>query len=242
MGNGPSVLTIDDVHPAHILATPPECAPNHRHWKIWLVPLAVVGLLWFTPWYGNGELTWSMANKIAALAGLFIIALTFLIGPLSRLFPKYCLGWRCHRKTLGLTGFGLAAAHGIYSFAQYYKWDLGLMLVNNEKWVGGLAALLAFVIFLLMALTSTRTAVQKLGYKNWKALQMAGYAALFLSIVHFFILEIKADGVFKVRPLGYVVMAMAVLALLARALIWVLDLPGPKKFIDHFCHRPGADD
>ncbi len=230
-------LGLDDFHPANMFSAPPECAPSHRtHW-IWLVPILVVGALWFTPGYGNGELTWSMANKIAALAGLFILAFTFLIGPLSKFFPHFCGPWRCHRKFLGICGVAMIAVHVILSTVLIYKLDFSAMFLANAKWMGFYAAVLAFLIFVMMVLTSTPRAMKALGYKRWKELQMVGYLALALAIAHFFLFEIKPNGMFQVRPLGYVVMAAAVLALLARALAWLLDMPARKKFSEHFHHE-----
>jgi hypothetical protein len=48
--------------------------------------------------------------------------------------------------------------------------------------------------------------------------QMCGYIALALSLAHFYILETRGERGFVVRPLGYAVFALGMLALLAKAI------------------------
>jgi len=179
------------------------------------LPLAIILVLFV--FYGNFEVSWGMANKIAALAGLALASITFLLGPLARFWPNLFARYISHRKYLGLFAFALIAAHAILSIVFYYGLSLEKMVYENPKVLGFYAASAAFTIFLVMSLTSTQKACEILGYRTWKAVQMTGYLALALSLVHFYILETKGERGFSVRPLGYAVFALGVLALVAKA-------------------------
>lgn len=205
----------------------------------WLLPPLSILLLW--AFYGNFELSWRMANKIAALAGLFIISLTFIIGPLSKFFPLYFGKYKAHRKFLGIAGFVLVALHAILSIIFYYNLDIAYMVsLENPKVLGFYSALIAFLIFLLMTLTSTAEAVRKLGYPLWKSVQMTGYLALALSLLHFFILETTPDGIFKVRTLGMLIFYFTLLALVLRIAVFLLSLPPRKKYEEHISETAAA--
>ena len=190
------------------LSQPMKVKPVH------FLPLVLVLILWV--FYGNFEISWSMANKIAALAGLALAAITFLLGPLARFWPNLFAKYITHRKYLGLFAFALIVLHAVLSIVFYYDLSLAKMLYENPKVLGFYAASVAFLIFLVMSVTSTQKACDMLGYRTWKMVQMCGYVALLLSLAHFYILETRGDRGFVVRPLGYAVFALGVLALAAK--------------------------
>jgi sulfoxide reductase heme-binding subunit YedZ len=125
-------------------------------------------------------------NKVFAYAGVVAGSIVFLLGPLSRFYPKIFSHDLRYRKPLGLWAFFFILIHFIISMQLYYKWSFNAFLDFSNPF--GLAfsfGLISFSIFLLMALTSTLWAVKKMGYKNWKVLQRTGYIALLFSAIHY---------------------------------------------------------
>ncbi|OGH68242.1 MAG: hypothetical protein A3C15_03505 [Candidatus Magasanikbacteria bacterium RIFCSPHIGHO2_02_FULL_50_9b] len=201
---------------------------------IHFLPLALVLILFV--FYGNFEISWSMANKIAALVGLALAAITFLLGPLARFWPNLFAKYISHRKYLGLFAFAFIVVHVALSIVFYYDLSLDKMLYENPKVLGFYAASVAFIIFFVMSVTSTQKACGMLGYRTWKMVQMCGYIALVLSLAHFYILETKGEKGFSVRPLGYAVFALGLLALAAKV-IAVLRHRAKTAYEQHVQHE-----
>jgi len=112
---------------------------------------------------------------------LVLLGLTLICTPLARL-----LGFQAAlkiRRTLGLYSFAYAAWHMLifvgwdYGFA----WDLLIPALFAQRFV--VAGLVAFIILLALALTSTRGWQQRLG-RWWKWLQRWVYAAAGLVVLH----------------------------------------------------------
>ena len=146
-----------------------------------------------------------------------------------------------YSKDVGIAGFAFAILHSVYSLAIIYKLDLDRMLFANPKWLGFVAAVLAFAIFFLMAITSTSDAVKKMGYVKWKLLQTTGYAALFFAIVHFLVLEIKPDKGLDVRPYGLVFLALAIMTIIVRLGLGAMKTPPRQAFEEHIGQTPEKD-
>lgn len=192
---------------------------NGTQLKLGLFCIASILLVWV--FYGNFETSWSMAIKVSALAGLFIIAVAFLIGSLSYFFPERFSKYRAYRKFLGLSGFFIILIHVILSLVFYYKLDFDKMFYSNPKVMALYSGIIAFLILLTMALTSTDKAMKFFtekwgGYGRWKTIQTMGYFALALSLVHVFILETKPDVGLKIRPLGLAILVFSIIVLAAR--------------------------
>lgn len=177
--------------------------------------------------------SWSELNKIAALAAIGLIACALILGPLSKMFPQRFGKFLLYRKDVGIAGFLFALLHSAYSLLVIYQLDLDKMLFANPKWIGFVAAVLAFIIFFLMAITSTADAVKKMGYVKWKLLQTTGYLALLFAILHFVVLEVKPDKGLDVRPYGLVFLALAIVALLVRIGLGTLKMPHRTSFEEH---------
>ncbi len=175
-------------------------------------------------------------NKVAALAAIGLIAITFILGPLSKIFPKIFSQFLFTRKFIGLSGFVFAFLHALYSVIVIYELDLNKMLFANPKIVGFISAVISLFIFFLMSITSTEKAVKVMGYKNWKTLQTTGYIALFLAILHFIILEIKPGKGFDVRPFGVLFLFIALVALILKILTLFIKVPERKSFQEHVSH------
>jgi sulfoxide reductase heme-binding subunit YedZ len=162
-----------------------------------LVPAVVVGsLLPFVSLAERLRRHLLGANPVAELLNqLGLLALVFLCASLACTPLKLVFGWTWPmriRKTLGLFAFFTALAH----FLVYFVLDQGMGLravagdiVKRPFIFVGALALLGLTP---LALTSTRAAVQRLGFARWKRLHRLVYAVVALALVHFY-WRVKAD-------------------------------------------------
>jgi len=172
-------------------------------------------------------------NKVLALASIGLIAISLIIGPLSRMFPRHFAHLVPHRKFIGLTGFAFALFHSVYSALVIYGADINKMIFENPKMFGLISGLIALAIFLVMAITSNAQSVKKMGYDKWKAVQTFGYVGLALAALHFALLEIKPDVGLDVRPYGLLFLALPIIALVVRGGIIFLKAPERTKYEHH---------
>jgi len=199
--------------------------------KVHLVPLAVMALLFV--FYAYFAFSIPMLNKMLALGAVVLIGFSFALGPLTRFFPKtfgFYLAWR---KAIGLWGFAFAVAHALISLHVYYKWDfLAMLAFPSLKQFALLTGAIAIALFAVMAFVSNKAWVVKLGYEKWRSVLRVGYFALLLAIVHFYLIEIK-DGVFTVRPAGWLVLLFAIAVILLRFAVLFKGMPEKQSFEAH---------
>ncbi|MBI5553794.1 MAG: hypothetical protein HY917_03565 [Candidatus Diapherotrites archaeon] len=188
-------------------------------------PRIIVGLVvalfafYYFVWMGR-PLGLNYLNAVLAFSSVFVIGYSFLLGPLARFIPFFT-HFLSDRKAFGLMGFSLAATHIFLS---------GLVLLSHARTitladaVSIAVAALAFMIFTLMAVTSTQAREEKLGYANWKSLQRTGYLAFAMVLLHVALLE---QGIFFSRLTGQLAIGFILLVLLLRAIAGVLEKPAP---------------
>jgi sulfoxide reductase heme-binding subunit YedZ len=120
---------------------------------------------------------------------LRLLLLTLLMTPLKRGF-----GWSWPlrmRRMLGLFAFFYASLHlSTYLWLdQFFDWrEIGLDILERPFITVGM---LAYVLLLPLALTSTNTMMRRLG-RNWKKLHRLVYVVATLGVLHFWWL-VKAD-------------------------------------------------
>ncbi|MEK6982645.1 MAG: ferric reductase-like transmembrane domain-containing protein [Candidatus Micrarchaeota archaeon] len=183
--------------------------------------------------FSDTKLSLNELNKITALGAIGIIAIVFMLGPLSKFFPKIFAHYLIYRKPVGLIGFAFALIHSVYSAYVFYSFNLD-KIISGGRIIPFTAGLLSLFIFFLMAVTSTESAVKKLGYKNWKVLQTFGYIGLLFAVVHFFVIETKPVIGFDVRPYGVAFFVIAVVALLLRLFLVFVQVKERKAYHEHF--------
>jgi sulfoxide reductase heme-binding subunit YedZ len=152
-----------------------------------LLPLAI--LAWD---YAQNQLTANPIREITIRTGrsaIVLLLLSLACTPIYTLFgfaPVLRL-----RRPLGLYAFLYAGLHGLTFVGLDYGFDLALigqeLLQKRFVQVG----VLAFLILVPLAITSTRGWVARLG-KNWKRLHRLVYLAALLAGVHF-LWAVKAD-------------------------------------------------
>jgi len=130
-----------------------------------------------------------IANKAVALTATILIGLSFLLGPLSRFWPKMFTHHLYLRKYLGISGFAIAALHALMSLllfspAYYPKFFLPSGKMNLIGESSMLFGILAFLIFLAISLTSLPQIEKLLNSQQWKSIQRLGYLAYVLVLFH----------------------------------------------------------
>src|SRR5512134_2984754 len=119
-------------------------------------------------------------------AGLAFLAASFSITPIGILTGKTNL--KPIRRPLGVYGFCYIALHLLaYAWlSNYFDWALILRDIGERRAMS--VGLLAFVLLIPLALTSTNGWQKRLG-RRWKVLHRLVYFAVPLSILHYFWLE-----------------------------------------------------
>ena len=122
-------------------------------------------------------------------------ALTLLVGTLAVTPIRRITGWNriiAIRKTLGLAAFAYASIHllGYVAIEQWFGWSYILDDILDRPFIT--AGFTAFLLLLPLALTSTRSAIRRLGGRRWRRLHRLIYPASLLAVLHYFWL-VKAD-------------------------------------------------
>lgn len=166
-------------------------------WRKW-VPLAilnllaVVPLLWLIFDYFNGRLTADPIRDIQLRTGFYAIVL-LVVGltgtPLYRLLGFSWL--RSLRRLAGLYAFGYAGLHLLNFLWLDYGWNFTFLREDLLEKRYAVAGLIAFILLLPLALTSTAGWQRRLG-KRWRVIHWLVYPAIVIAAVHF-IWQAKID-------------------------------------------------
>ena len=180
-----------------------------------LAALPALGLVLRFALQGLGANPIEDVTHVTGEWGLRLVLCSLAITPLRRFF-----GWKGIaplRRTLGLAGFSYAVIHLVtWSFV-----DLGLDFdaivedLSERPYV--MAGMAAFSLLFILAVTSTRASMRRLG-SRWVKLHRIVYVAAILGVVHHFWL-IKADY----RPA--IVHAALLAGLLGARVVWVARQP-----------------
>ena len=152
-----------------------------------LLPLSILTWLALTGWLGFNPI--ETALRWTGRLAVVLLLLSLTCTPLNKIFKLPRIGRL--RKPLGLYAALYAALH----FAAFAVWDYSLQLdtiwseIFNKPFI--LLGLAALVILSLLAATSFRYWLRKLG-KKWFRLHRLVYAAAVLVILHY-LLAVKGD-------------------------------------------------
>lgn len=143
------------------------------------------------------------ANPVAtALNQLGLLALLLLTASLTATPLKLALGltWPLRvRRTLGLLAFFSALLHFVLYLGADQGFDVGAVLEDVRKRPFIFNGLLALVLLVPLAWTSSKAAVQRLTYPVWQRLHRLVYVVALLASLHFY-QRVKAD---HTQPLVY---------------------------------------
>lgn len=170
------------------------------------------------------RMTFFFVNKALAETAVILLGLSFLLGPLCKISPFFIKHLH-YRKYFGLLGFYFLLFHIAVSLLQLKtRFPLSWYLKN----LGGIiAAILATLIFLVLAITTSEKAIMRLGGSRWKLIQRTGYLALSLALIHIFIAassrwQLWLSGKTEM-PTSFLVFAFGILVILARLAALIID-------------------
>ena len=157
---------------------------------VFFLALAPFSLLLLSAW--NNELGANPIETITHFTGIWtlrFLVITLAIAPLRRLTGQAIL--IRFRRMLGLFTFFYASMHFLtYIWLdQYFDWPFIVEDIVEHPYV--IVGFTAYLVLLLLAVTSPRFMVRKLG-KTWKKLHRLIYPAAFLASFHFIWL-VKSD-------------------------------------------------
>lgn len=162
---------------------------------------AAVPLAWLAFDWQQGNLSVNYIDDLTDRTGkaaIILLLLSLACTPITIL-----TGWRQPgqvRKALGLWAFGYAGLHLLNFVGLDYGFDLSFILQDGlatKPYI--LMGLLAFVVLIPLAVTSTRGWMKRLG-RNWKRLHRLAYVAGVAAVVHFLWLAKAAEDF---EPLAY---------------------------------------
>jgi methionine sulfoxide reductase heme-binding subunit len=159
------------------------------------------------------------ANPVAQIENeLGLTALIFLVASLACTPARWLFKWTWPqrvRRELGLFAFFYAALHvGVYLLPDQWL-DLRAIVDDVVKRPFITVGLLAFLLMIPLAITSTSDSVRRLGFRRWTRLHQLAYLAGVLAAIHF-IWRVKID---VSQPLTYA--SVLGLLLAVRLVFWL---------------------
>jgi len=148
------------------------------------------------------------------LAALRLLVISLAITPLRKLSPRLSFLIK-FRRLLGLFAFFYASIHLIAYVGLYASFDPNTIYQDVLKRRFITVGVLAWLLLVPLALTSTTAAIKRLGGKRWNQLHKLVYAAVCLGLLHYW-WQVKT-GV--TTPLG-ITLVMAALFLARPVLDW----------------------
>ncbi|MBS1794669.1 MAG: sulfoxide reductase heme-binding subunit YedZ [Acidobacteria bacterium] len=153
-----------------------------------LVPLGLVG---FDAARGNlGANPVEFFLRTTGVLTLVFLLVTLLVTPLRKYTGRNELAK--FRRMLGLFAFFYAALH-LVTYSIFDK-SLDVGAIVADVWARPFIALgmLAFLLLVPLAVTSTNGMIKRLGGKNWARLHKSTYAIGILGVIHFWLI-VKSD-------------------------------------------------
>lgn len=153
-----------------------------------LIPLAL--LLWDLYHKRVGPNPLEFATRTTGMLTLVFLSLTVAVTPLRKIFGVNSLVKV--RRMLGLFAFFYGALH----LLTYVWFDRFFNLISVVQDVGRrpfiLAGMVAFVLLVPLAITSTNKMVKRVGGKRWASLHRLVYLSAIAGVLHFWML-VKSD-------------------------------------------------
>lgn len=168
----------------------------------------------------NGFGFWENAARSLLVSSAILVSIALLLGPLSRFFPQKFSHDLLYRKPLGIAGTIFAFLYFFIAAINTYHLDLLFMFsASNPDFLAWVFWVLTLIILGVLALASLPTNIKKLGFGNWKAMQVIGYAALLFMSLHLFFVH---NNYFPTTISGKTVLSLALVTILMKALVVLL--------------------
>ncbi len=153
-----------------------------------LVPLVL--LLWDLYWKRVGPNPLEFATRTTGMLTLIFLSLTVAVTPLRKIFGINSLVKL--RRMLGLFAFFYGTLHlltYVWFDRLFNLFSVGRDVVRRPFILVGM---LAFLLMVPLAITSTNKMVKRLGGKRWANLHRLAYVSAIAGVVHFWML-VKSD-------------------------------------------------
>ena len=153
-----------------------------------LLPLAL--MLWDLVQKRVGPNPLEFVTRTTGMLTLIFLSLTIAITPLRKIFGVNLLVR--FRRMLGLFAFFYGSLHLLTYvwFDRFFNLKSTLEDVGRRPFI--LVGMLAFLLMVPLAITSTNNMVKRLGGKRWARLHQLVYFAVAAGVVHFWML-VKSD-------------------------------------------------
>jgi len=153
-----------------------------------LIPLAFLAYDGYRGALGANPIEFFL--RTTGVLTLVFLLITLLITPLRKTF-----GWNAlikFRRMLGLYSFFYACVH-LVTYSIFDK-SLDIAAIVGDVWQRPFIAvgMLAFLMLVPLAVTSTNGMVKRLGGKNWARLHKLSYLIAVLGVIHFWMI-VKSD-------------------------------------------------
>jgi sulfoxide reductase heme-binding subunit YedZ len=161
--------------------------PHVRRWIRPLMWVVVIGpVVWLAVQAFTGALGADPIDKLERESGqwtLRMLAAALAVTPVMRLTGW---GWLvAQRRFLGLSAFFYAVGHlGVYIGLDWF-FDIGEIVKDVVKHLYVTVGMLAFLLMVPLALTSTKRSIRRLGGKRWNQLHRLVYLSAVAGCIHF---------------------------------------------------------
>lgn len=154
-------------------------------WRITVFVLSALPLGWIATLAALSELGVDPVKTLLDFLGhcaLSLLLVTLCLSPLQRL--RRWRGWLLVRRQLGLWAFSYATLHMLAFVALMIEWDAGRLWNELQSRPYVLIGSLALIGLLMLAITSNRYSMRRLGVR-WKSLHRMVYPILILVLLHY---------------------------------------------------------
>lgn len=168
-----------------------------------------------------------------ALTGLTMIAASYLMGPLARLWPSLWMKYRDLRKQFGLIGLVLVALHVVLALtvltpAYYPKIFSESGKLSELGQISMLTGSVALIILLVVTVTSLPSVAMKMTERGWLIVQRSGLIAVILSVIHFAVFKwqgwLGSNWIHGIPPGTLVVTTFVVFVFLMRVIAYISEI------------------
>ena len=161
------------------------------YWAVWL---ACASPLFWIVWLGlTGGLTANPIEKVIRTLGdfgLYVLIVSLMVTPAAKILKQPRLAR--FRRTIGVWAFAYVTLHLLMYVCidQFFDWgQIGKDILKRPFITIGM---LAFVLLIPLAMTSTNGMTRRLGPRRWKRLHQLTYLIVPLGIVHYYLM-VKLD-------------------------------------------------
>ncbi|MDO8633714.1 MAG: ferric reductase-like transmembrane domain-containing protein [archaeon] len=201
-----------------------------KNWKFVLEFLVFSVVFWLLQFVYQfyvvipGQFSFALIRAFA-FSGATFIGLALLSSVFFKFRPVYAKYWHV-RRSLGVAGLVFIAGHSLSVVNLLFGGDVSQVFfslnpIENPMIFG----VVGYLVFLVLALTSTDWAMEKIGPARWKTIHRLVYFGYFAAVFHF--LAINQSALLNLA--GYLLLAVTFLVL-AGELYWFVKIAGKNKF------------